>query len=261
MGLAVAARDSATERVTGRHDVRLIAGLLGLAVLAFAIRFVGLAFGGGLDSRVYLDEGTYFAGAIAFVNGRMPYRDFSILHPPGLLYVLAPFAQIGTMTTEMTGLVLARLAFMILGAVNTVLVGLVGARVSRATGLAAAALYAVWVLAMTGERSTMLLAPQVMAMLVALLALTGRSAAELTTRRVAVAGVAIGITGAVQIWAAIPAIVILAWLILQTRSRGRDAVRVAAIYVLSGAATTALLLSPTLLAAGPRMFQMIIFAS
>ena len=260
MGLAVAARVSATERVTGRHDVRLIAGLLGLAVLAFAIRFVGLAFGGGLDSRIYLDEGTYFAGAIAFVNGRMPYRDFSILHPPGLLYVLAPFAQIGTMTTEMTGLVLARLAFMILGAVNTVLVGLVGARVSRATGLAAAALYAVWVLAMTGERSTMLLAPQVMAMLVALLALTGRSAAELTTRRVAVAGVAIGITGAVQIWAAIPAIVILAWLILQTRSRGRDAVRVAATYVLSGAATTALLLSPTLLAAGPRMFQMIIFA-
>ena len=69
MGLAVAARDSATERVTGRHDVRLIAGLLGLAVLAFAIRFVGLAFGGGLDSRVYLDEETYFAGAIAFVNG------------------------------------------------------------------------------------------------------------------------------------------------------------------------------------------------
>ena len=256
----MAARVSATERVTGRHDVRLIAGLLGLAVLAFAIRFVGLAFGGGLDSRIYLDDGTYFAGAIAFVNGRMPYRDFSILHPPGLLYVLAPFAQIGTMTTEMTGLVLARLAFMILGAVNTVLVGLVGARVSRATGLAAAALYAVWVLAMTGERSTMLLAPQVMAMLVALLALTGRSAAELTTRRVAVAGVAIGITGAVQIWAAIPAIVILAWLILQTRSRGRDAVRVAATYVLSGAATTALLLSPTLLAAGPRMFQMIIFA-
>ena len=260
MGLAVATRVSVTERVTGRHDVRLIAGLLGLAVLAFAIRFVGLAFGAGLDSRVYLDDGTYFAGATAFVNGRMPYRDFSILHPPGLLYVLAPFAQIGTMTTEMTGLVLARLAFMILGAVNTALVGLVGARVSRATGLAAAALYAVWVLAMTGERSTMLLAPQVMAMLVALLALTGRSAAELTTRRVAVAGVAIGITGAMQIWAAIPAIVILAWLILQTRSRGRDAVRVGATYVLSGAATTALLLSPMLLVAGPRMFQMIIFA-
>ena len=36
--------------------------------------------------------------------------------------------------------------------------------------------------------------------------------------------------------------------------------RVAATYVLSGAATTALLLSPMLLAAGPRMFQMIIFA-
>ncbi len=244
----------------GRPDVRLIAGLLGLAVLAFAIRFVGLAFGAGLDSRIGLDDGTYFAGAISLVNGRMPYRDFNILHPPGLLYVLAPFAQIGTLTTETTGLVLARLAFMALGAVNTALVGLVGARVSRATGLAAAALYAVWVLPMMGERSTLLIAPQVTPMLVALLALTARSGAELTTRRVAVAGVAIGITGVVQIWAAVPAIVILIWLILRTRSRRRDAVRVGATYVLSGAATAALLLSPMLLAAGPRMIQMIIFA-
>ena len=190
----------------------------------------------------------------------MPYRDFNILHPPGVLYVLAPFAQIGTLTTEMTGLVLARVAFMALGAVNTALVGLVGARVTRTTGLAAAALYAVWVLPMAGERSTLLIAPQVTPMLVALLALTARSAAELTTRRVAVAGVAIGITGVVQIWAAIPATVILVWLILRTRSRRRDAVRVGATYVLSGAATAALLLSPMLLAAGPRMIQMIIFA-
>jgi hypothetical protein len=259
MGLADATRAGA-ERTTACRDGGLIAGLLGLAGLAVAIRFVGLAFGGGLDSRITLDDGTYFAGAIAFVNGRMPYRDFSILHPPGILYVLAPFAQNGTATTETTGLVLARLAFMLLGGVNTALVGLIGARVSRPTGLAAAALYAVWILPMTGERSTLLIAPQVTPMLVALLALTGRSAAELTTRRVAVAGVAIGVTGAVQIWAAIPAVVILAWLIVETRSRRRDAARVAATYVLSGAASAALLLLPTLLAAGPRMVQMIIFA-
>src|SRR4051794_29511931 len=100
MGLAVATRASTTDRVTERPAVRFIAALLGLAVLAFVIRFVGLAFGGGLDSRINLDDGTYFAGALSFVNGRMPYRDYSTLHPPGLLYVLTPFAQIGTMTTE-----------------------------------------------------------------------------------------------------------------------------------------------------------------
>ncbi|HEU0242422.1 MAG TPA: hypothetical protein VFQ75_00860 [Candidatus Limnocylindrales bacterium] len=261
MGLGEAAPvSSTTEPVPGRRDVRLIAGLAGLALLAFAIRFVGLAFNGGLDSRINLDDGTYFAGAIAFVNGRIPYRDFSLLHPPGLLYVMTPFAQIGTMTTEVTGLVLARLAFMVLGAVNTALVGLVGARVSRTTGLAAAALYAVWVLTIAGERSTLLIAPQVTAMLVALLALTGRPAAELTTRRVAVAGIAIGVTGAVQIWAAIPAIVILGWLVLQTRARSAQAVRVAATFVLTGAATAALLLVPMLVVAGPRMLQMILFA-
>jgi hypothetical protein len=174
--------------------------------------------------------------------------------------VLTPFAQLGTLTTEMTGLVVGRLAFMLLGAANTILVGLVGARVNRMTGLAAAALYAVWVLSINAERSTLLIAPQVTPMLVALLALTGRPAAQLTYRRVAVAGAAIGITGAVQIWAAVPAIVILAWLIVQTRSRGRDAVRLAATFVLSGVATVGLLLVPMLLAAGPPMVQMIIFA-
>src|SRR5215204_2253191 len=117
MGLAAAQRMSTTERVAGRRDVGLIGGLLGMAVLAFGIRFAGLAFGGGLDSRMTLDDGTYFANALSLVNGRMPYRDFSSLHPPGLMYVLAPFAQIGTLTTEMTGLVLARLSFMVLGGV------------------------------------------------------------------------------------------------------------------------------------------------
>ena len=190
-----------------------------MAILAFAIRFIGLAFGGGLDGRVALDDGTYFAGALTFVNGRLPYLDFNTLHPPGLLYLLAPFAQIGSLTTEVHGLVLARLAFMILGAVNTVLVGLVGARVGRGTALGAAALYAVWILPMLGERSTLLVAPQATAMLVALLALTGRGVGELTTRRVAAAGIAIGVTGALQIWAVMPATVILAWLVLRTRAR------------------------------------------
>jgi len=244
----------------GRVDPRLWVGLVGLAVLAFAVRFAGLAMGGGLSGHIGLDDGTYFAGALTFVSGRLPYRDFNTLHPPGLLYLLAPFAQVGAITTEMQGLVLARLAFMVLGAVNTFLIGLVGARVGRGTALCSAALYAVWILPMQGERSTLLIAPQVTAMLVALLALTGRNAAELTTRRVTAAGIAIGITGALQIWAVVPATVILIWLVLQLRARVRDAVRVALTYVLSGVVTAALLLGPLLLAAGPSMIQMIIFA-
>jgi len=251
---------SHTRSEVGRRDSHLIVGLLLIAVLAFAIRFIGLAVGGGLDGRVALDDGTYFAGALTFVNGRLPYRDFNILHPPGLLYLLAPFAQVGSLTTEATGLVLARLAFMLLGATNTILVGLVGARVGQGTALSAAVLYAVWILPMQGERSTLLVAPQATAMLIALLALTGRGAAELTTRRVVVAGIAIGVTGAIQIWAVMPAAVILGWLVLRTRARPRVALRIATTYVVSGAATTALLLGPLLAAVGPRMIEMIIFA-
>ena len=59
---------------------------------------------------------------------------------------------------------------------------------------------------------------------------------------------------------AMPAIVILAWLVLRGRSRGRDALRAPFVFLVSGATTAGVLLIPMLWAAGPRMIQMVIFA-
>ncbi len=241
-------------------DRRGMQALIALAVLGVLLRFIGMAIGGGLDGRIGLDDATYFAGATSLVEGRLPYRDFNILHPPGILYLLSPFAFVARLTGETPAFMIARLGIMALGGVNIVLIGLVGRRVGWATALCAAALYAVWVVPAQWERSPYLIAPQAAVMLLALLQLTGRTVDDLSNRRVALAGVFIGVSGVLQVWAVIPAILILAWILITCRGSIRVAVRRAAVFVAAGTATALVLLSPFLVLTAPKMIQMIVFA-
>ena len=239
---------------------RAIALLAGIALAAFLVRLIGVLRGEGLGSVLGFDDSVYFADTIAFVGGRIPYRDYNILHPPGILYLLSPFALVGRVTDDATAFALARVAVMALGAVNTFLVGLVGRRIGWGTALGAAALYAVWVVPTQWERTTYLVGPQTTLLLLAMLALTGRGHADLTPRRAAAAGICMGVAGAIQIWTVVPAAIIFGWLLLTFRSDVRRMARVGAAYVAAGAATALALLAPLLLVAGPQMIQMIIFA-
>jgi hypothetical protein len=239
---------------------RAVALLAAIAVGAFLVRLVGVLIGAGLDSVLGFDDTVYFADTLALVGGRVPYRDFNFLHPPGILYLLSPFAIVGRFTDDATAFVLARLGMMALGAVNTFLVGLVGRRLGWGTALAAAALYAAWVVPAQWERTTYLVGPQATLLLLAMLALTGRGHAGLTPRRAAAAGICIGAAGAIQVWTVVPAAIIFGWLLLACRPALGRMVRVGAAYVIAGAATALALLAPFLLAAGREMIQMIIFA-
>ena len=61
---------------------------LPIALLAFLARLLPTLHGGGLGGIDDYDEGVYFAGAQALTAGRLPYRDFVLLHPPGILLLL-----------------------------------------------------------------------------------------------------------------------------------------------------------------------------
>ena len=233
---------------------------MGLAVVAFLLRLVPVLLGGGLTGRLGFDDTVYFSEAIAFVEGRLPYRDFNSLHPPGIFYLLSPFAALSAVTGESTAFAAARVGFMVLGAVNTVLVALVARQAGRAAAVCAALLYAVWVVPAQWERTTYLIAPQGTLLLVALLLLGGRPRGQLTARRVAAAGVALGLAGAIQVWTVVPAAVVFGWLLLTFRSEPRRMLRLAGAYVAGGVATVMALLLPLLLITGPQMIQMIVFA-
>lgn len=238
-------------------DRRLLLALLALAAVAFAVRLVGVLRGGGLTGDHGFDDSVYFGAAIALVHDKLPYRDFNILHPPGIIYLLSPFAALGGVTGDATAFAIARLGFMVLGAINTVLVGMVARTGGRTAAVCAAGLYAVWTVPVNVEHTAWLIAPQTALLLLALLQLQGPVHA-LSARRVALAGVLIGLSGMIQVWAAVPAFTVLGWLLVTSRSDVRTGLRRAAAYCTGGILAVLVLALPMFLTSGMRMIQLVV---
>ncbi|MCC2333155.1 hypothetical protein LJN56_00830 [Cellulomonas sp. zg-Y908] len=181
------------------------------ALLALAVRWHLVGGASALRGYHGYDDGVYFASAVALVHGRLPYRDFLLLHPPGITLALAPFAALARWTSDSTGLAAARLAFILVGAVSTVLVArlarrwgtaalVVGARVSALGGGAARA-----------ERLT-LLEPLGTLTLLAGVSLLLRARAPGSSRSWLWAGGAVlGLGPVVKIWNVVPVVVVVAW--------------------------------------------------
>jgi alpha-1,2-mannosyltransferase len=225
---------------------------LPIVLLAFVARLLPTLHGGGLGGIDDYDEGVYFAGAQALIAGRFPYRDFVLLHPPGILLVLTPFAALARVVSDHEAFELARLAFMAVGSLNAVLTAAV-ARRARLWGPAAAVvagvLYAVWPPAIDAESTTLLTPWNTLGLLVALLLLyrrTARSSEEF------LAGAALGAAAAVKIWGVVPLVVVLAWELVPRRSG--PAARVA----LGAAVGVAAVCLPFFLAAPGPMFRMVV---
>jgi alpha-1,2-mannosyltransferase len=244
-------------------DRVLVRQLAVLAVLAFLLRLLPVLVSGGLQGIIDYDDGVYMGTALSLVRGRIVYRDFFMLHPPGIVYVLLPFASLSWLFSDATAFAAARVGFMLLGALNTFLVGVIAARYGRTAALASAALYAVWIVAAKVERSTWLIAPQntllLLALLVLLPSLAGAKRQPITWRKAALVGALIGFCGAIQIWGLVTAGVIFVWLVLRTVRQPGGWLRPVVAYSVAGVTTVALTFLPFLVAAGEKMIRIVIF--
>jgi hypothetical protein len=175
-----------------------------IGVVAFGARLTMMRHAGGLLAIGDYDDGVYYAAADALVHGRLPYLDFLLLHPPGVALAVAPFAAVGSISTDQTGLVLARLAFELVGGLNAALVVLVLRRFGFAAALVGGALYAVLLPAVWSEHTVMLEPLGTLGVLLALL-LIGRPTPG---PAVVAAGLAAGWAADVKIWYVVPAVVI-----------------------------------------------------
>lgn len=221
-----------------------------LLVVGFLARLVPVLRGAGLHGILAYDDGVYFGAADAVLSGRLPYRDFLLLHPPGVLLVLAPFAALGRLTSDPFGMAVARLAFMAVGALNAVLAYGVARRAGRLAALAAGALYAVWGPAAYAERTT-LLEPLVNLGVLAALLLLG-DVRVVTRRRVLAAGAVLGVALTVKVWAVVPLVVVAVWVL---RRRDRSA---AGAFVAAAALVAGVVCLPFLWAAPGRMLRMVL---
>jgi alpha-1,2-mannosyltransferase len=209
--------------------------ILIVAVAAFVLRYVMVARGGGVLGDNGYDDGVHYAAADALVHGRLPYRDFLFLQPPGIVLLLAPFAWLGSVTTDPTGVLVARLAFLGLGGANAGLVAAVCRRYGWTAALVGGGTYAVLFPAVYGERSTLLEPLGTFALLVAILITRhGWARPRLATF---LAGLPLGFAVSTKIWYLVPAVVLAAFL-------GRRA-----LLLLAGAASaTAIVCLPFFLA-------------
>lgn len=235
---------------THRFDVRL---LVGLALAAFAVRAIPVLIGGGLYGLQGYDDGVYFGAATALVHGVLPYRDVLLLHPPGMVVLLTPFAWLGTLIGDGNAFAAARTSSMALGALNAVLVALVAGRYGRAAGLTAGGLYAVWSTASNFERATDLHAPQNMLLLISLLVLTRPG--RVRPPRAALAGLCIGLAMSVELWQALSGAVLLWWVVVRAAGVGWDRLRAPVAYVASGAVAFGLVALPFFVAAPGAMLR------
>jgi alpha-1,2-mannosyltransferase len=223
-----------------------------VAVVAFAARIWVVLRGGGFHALVGYDPGVYYAAADAFVHGRQPYGGFLLLHPPGIMLFLSPFAALGSVTSDATGMAVARFAVILLGTLNAVLVSRIAGRFGRVAGIVGGLFYALWVPVVVLETLTKLEPLGNTCLLLALLVLLRRGAQPVSARAQVLAGAALGAGAGVKIWGVLPLLVVLGWQLLD--HGWRSSCRVAAGAV---AAVTAICL-PFFLMAPDAMFRMVV---
>ena len=71
--------------------------LAGIVSLALGCYYLSLphVLSGVLGWNEGYDEGVYLGAATRLVNGALPYRDFVLVHPPGIVLLMFPVALVG----------------------------------------------------------------------------------------------------------------------------------------------------------------------
>ncbi len=223
--------------------------------VAFAARFVMVYLhGGSLRGSPSYDTGVYYAGADALIHGRLPYRDFTLVHPPGIVLALAPFAVLGRLTTDHRGFMASCVAWMALGAANALLV----MRISRRLQFGSAASvigglgYALWFESIRTEYAPRL---EPLGNLFVLLGVLAFVASHRSVNRLLPVGcgAALGAAASIKIWYVVPLVVVLGWHLVDHRPRRQLG------WAAAGAlGALAAVNGPFVLVAGGRMWQMLV---
>ncbi|MET0694446.1 MAG: hypothetical protein ABWY56_10975 [Propionibacteriaceae bacterium] len=186
-------------------------------VVALTNRLLPVLRGAGLSGVLGYDDGVYYAGAVGLVHGRLPYRDFLLLHPPGVLIALSPIAALGRGVGETTGWEASRLVWMGMGCVTSLLVASIILPLGRLAAVFAGCVYAVFPGAVLVERTTLLEGLTNVCLAAALALVIREFAATRPVRDEAgrrallglgAAGAFLGFATTVKIWGVVPLVAI-----------------------------------------------------
>jgi len=210
--------DQARSLLLGRRLSRPGLTILLATVLALAIRLFTLTRPGFLTGVSEYDDGVYLGAAIRLTQGALPYRDFAFIQPPGMVILAVPAAVIARLTSTTAAMAFARLLTV---CASTACVPLAGNLVRYRGTLVTAVTCGILAIYPddVAAAHTLLLEPWMN-----LFCLLAANAAFRHGRldrpgRLAWAGAALGVAGAVKFWAVVPAATLLVVCIVVAEQR------------------------------------------
>ena len=179
------------------------------SLIAVGLRLYDLSRPGFLLGINEYDDGTDFGSAIRLVHGALPYRDFIMVHPPGITLLMFPVALATRDMGTDTGMAVARVVTALASAAAVPLAGLLTLRRGLFAVLATCGVLAIFPDSILASRTVLLEPWLVLFCLLGALALFDGDQVTSSTRRLFVGGVLFGFAGAVKVWAIVPVVVIL----------------------------------------------------
>jgi alpha-1,2-mannosyltransferase len=181
-------------------------------MVAMATRLSVPLFGGGFDGGYKYDAPVYYSAGMGLIHGRLPYRDFVLVHPPLIAFATTPFAALGEITTDRVGFIAANVAFTLLGALNAALVVQLARHLGLGSGAATVGglVYAIWAGSVSAEYEIRLEPLGNTLLLLGLLALLVGVRRD-RKRLLFVTGTMFGLAVNVKIWWAVAALVAVGW--------------------------------------------------
>ncbi len=165
---------------------------------------------GYFDGLTEVDDGVYYGEGVLMSHGLLPYRSYVDIQPPGIALLMAPFGFLGRVTSDRTAFAWARVFIVLVAVAN---VGLMGRLLRRRhwagllTGLVLLGFYEDSLIA----DHTVLLEPILVlgTLLAFLLIFDDTERATASAVRWLGAGVLLGISTSVKLWAVFPFVVLL----------------------------------------------------
>lgn len=198
--------------------------VLAMTVLALAIRIFTLTRPGYLTGLTEYDDGVYLGGSIRLIQGIVPYRDYALVQPPGILLLMAPVALLTKVTTATHAMAAARLLTALASTACIPLVGSLVRHRGALVTLVASGFLTVYPDDITTAH-TLILEPWMNLLVLIGACLAFREGRLASPRRLLWAGMAIGLAGTVKFWAGLPALVLLIACLVEAESRRQRTAR------------------------------------
>jgi alpha-1,2-mannosyltransferase len=195
--------------------------------LAIAVRLYQLSRPAYLYGLTEYDDGPYFGSAVHLVQGLLPYRDFVLVQPPGITLLMTPVALYTKIVGTAHGIGAGRVVTALAGAAGTTVAGLLVRHRGAVAVLIAGGVVAVFPDSVAAAHTVLVEPWLVLFCLIGAVAVFDRDRLA-SNRRIAWGGVAFGFAGAVEAWAVIPVLVMLALCMRQWRRAALFAAGVAA---------------------------------